>query len=214
MGRIVSGIAFTTLLTSLGLWTPETTNPEIRRVNEDESLLSYWPSEDYHSDALPECDFYNFSVIYSSELCTHFVVSRFSSTPIQAFKRATKCAALHKVECILSPEIGLAVPAAFVVPNAGNLKMILTPRVLHSTTQSKAAQQQEQEQQQQYVRVHQPSSGLLTHTRTLKFNHTIHVEYMDGRSRTVRTEHFNGSDAYCIQLLRLAFVPECWRAMD
>ena len=207
MSRLVgSGLAITTVLTSVGLWGPEAVTPDIRPVNDDDSLLAYWPSEDMSSDAPPECQFFNFSVVYTSELCTLFVTTRFSSTPHQAFDRATRCAALHETECVLSPEIGLAVPAAFIVPPTGQIRMILAPKILAPPTPTNLTVQN--------VRVHQPSSGLLRNTRTLPFNSTLFVEYMDGRSRTVQKDTLYGADAYCVQLLRLSFVDECWKALD
>jgi len=47
---------------------------------------------------------------------------------------------------------------------------------------------------------------VLRHTRTIKFNSTILVEYMDGQTRAVRKDTLSDSDAHCVQLLRLAFV--------
>jgi hypothetical protein len=205
MNRLAGGgLAITTLLTSIGLFGPEATEPEVRRVNDDDSLLSYWPSEEYNSDAPPECVFFNFSFIYTSELCSHFVTTRLSSTPYKAFQRAAKCAALHATECILGPEIGLSVPSAFLVHSTGEIRMILAPRIIPTSNKI----------EEKHVRIHHPSSRLLGNTRTLRFNSTIVVEYMDGRSRGVRKETLNGADSYCIQLLRLAFVPACWNALD
>jgi hypothetical protein len=208
MNRLAGGgLAITTVLTSIGLWGPEDIEPDVRRVNEDDSLLSYWPSEDYNAaDLAPECNYFNFSVVYTSELCTHFVTTRQSSTPSTAFDRAIKCAALHKTECVLSPEIGLAVPAAFLVPPTGDIRMVLAPRILPTPASVNVTEK--------HIRVHQPPTGLLGSTRTLRFNSTLLVEFMDGTNRAVRKEQMHGVDAYCVQLLRLAFVPACWNALD
>jgi hypothetical protein len=206
MSRVAGGLAITTILTSVGIWRQDAVEPEARSVNDDDSLLSHWPSEDISSDAQPSCNFYNFSVIYTGELCSHFVIGRSSSTPDHAFERATKCAALHQTECVLSPEIGLAVPAAFIVQSTGKMRMILAPRILPLPGSLISTMRD--------VRVHQPSTGLFTPTHTLKFNSTLVVEYLDGRSRAVKHDTLYGSDAYCVQLLRLAFVPECWHALD
>jgi hypothetical protein len=206
MNRFTGGVALSTVLASIGLWGPETIEPDVRPVNDDDSLLAHWPSEDYSSDAPPECNYFNFSVVYTSELCSHFVVARSSSTPYQAFDRATKCAAFHKSECVLSPEIGLATPAAFLVPPTGNIKMVLAPRILPTPTSTVVTEK--------HVRVHQPSTALLGVTRTVRFNSTILVEYIDGQTRVVRKDTLYGSDAYCVQLLRIAFVQDCWKALD
>lgn len=168
--------------------------------------MAYWPSEDTYSDADPECNYFNFSVVYSSTLCTHFVMSRTSSTPAQAYQRALTCAGKHKTECVLSPEIGLAVPAAFLVRSTGDIKMILAPRLLDHPDAPNVTVQ--------HVRVHQPSTRGLGYTRTLKFNTSIHTEYVDGKTRGIKREIVHGADAYCVQLLRLAFVPACWMNLD
>jgi hypothetical protein len=202
MNRLVGSGFVLTALTSFGLYGPEQSDDLIlSSVNEDESLLSHWESEEYNSLSPPGCEFYNFTKIYTSDLCTHFVTSRSSSTPSLAFERAEKCAGLFAVECILSPEIGLAVPAAFLVPPSGPTQMILAPRIVSVGSQT----------QQQHVRVHEPSSS---GTKTRMFNPVIDVEYIDGKTRALRTETFRGSDAYCVQLLRLAFVPTCWKNLD
>lgn len=206
MNRVAGGVSLCTVLASIGLWDAEKIEPDVRRVNDDDSLLSYWPSEELSSDAPPDCHYFNFSVVYSGELCSHFVTTRPSSTPRAAFDRAVKCAAVHRTECVLSPEIGLAVPAAFLVPPTGEIKMVLAPRILPTPTSVSVTKK--------YVRVHQPSTVLLGTTRTLNFNSTLLVEYMEGNTRAVRQEQMYGSDAYCVQLLRLAFVPDCWRAID
>jgi hypothetical protein len=202
MNRLAGGVALsTTLLTSIGLLGQnDNFEPEVRRVNEDDALLAYWPSEDFNSDEPPECNFFNFSFVYTSELCTHFVLTRASSTPRTAFERATKCAGLHQTECILSPEIGLSIPAAFLVPATGKIRMIVAPRLLPL-----------QNAQTKHIRVHHP---LETTTRTLQLNSTVMVEFMDGHTRAVRQELIEGIEAYCVQLLRLAFVQTCWHNLD
>jgi len=198
----------TTLLTSFGVWKPEEIDPEIRHVNDDYSLLSHWPSEDLASDSDPECTFFNFSIVYKSDLCTHFVIARSSSTPYQAFDRAIRCAAYHKTECVLSPEVGLAIPAAFIVPPTGDTAMFVAPRLMSLPLDKTSTTK--------HVRVRTPSSygGARKSTRTVIFNSSVHIEYMDGRTRVIRQETLRNEEAYCIQLLRIAFSDECWHSLD
>ena len=82
------------------------------------------------ADAAPECEFWNFSVQYDSNLCNHFTLGRSSSMPQRAVHRALQCAAAHGAECVLSPEVGLAVPAAFVFDERGQVQTVLGPRLL------------------------------------------------------------------------------------
>lgn len=53
-----------TLLTGGSVWYTQDTLPVVK-INDDDSLLAHWPSEDYGaSDTTPECRFWNFSVVY------------------------------------------------------------------------------------------------------------------------------------------------------
>lgn len=180
-------------------WDPEI---EIRKVNPDDALLSHWESEEFDVDGPPECEFWNASVQFTSELCTHFAVSRPSSSPERARQRALRCAAHFSTECILSPEIGLAVPAAFV-HDATGMKQIVAPRILKGYS--------ENGESGQYVRITNPKDGS---TQTRRFNTSVSVEYLDGTSRRVVTETLRGPDAFCIQALRIAFSDACWRWID
>eukprot|EP00966_Prymnesium_polylepis_P055147 1275052-Prymnesium_polylepis.1 len=80
--------------------------------------MAYWPSEDYNSNAPPECNYFNFSVVYTSELCSHFVMARSSSTPYtkrltgqqnaQHFTKANVC--FHR-RYMWMPDLGLSLRA-------------------------------------------------------------------------------------------------------
>lgn len=198
VGRGVVGAAFTVALTSLGLIKTDAPEPEVRWVNKNDELMSYWPSEET-GDGNPDCLFLNSSVIYRSDLCSHFVLSRPSSSPALAFERARRCAAHFETECVLSPEVGLAIPAAFVA-NGTDLHMLIGPRLFLL------------ESEQKMIRVKQPDASLST--RTVLMNVSLDVEYLDGSSRTLRRKVLQPPSSYCVQLLRLAFVSNCWDALD
>lgn len=181
------------------------------KVNDDESLLSYWPSEDYNSPhgTTPECRFWNFSVQYDAELCSHFTISRTSSTPSRAHDRAMACAASYGTECILSPEVGLALPATFLHESDDRgmrMVMLLGPRLLPL--------EDPQHQQEQHVRVSPPSGDGIVGTKTFVFRTRIRVEYLDGATRRMVTRELHNTDAYCVQLLRAAFEARCWENLD
>lgn len=114
------------------------------------------------------------------------------------------CAAAFGAECVLSPEIGLAIPAAFLHTNDARMTMLLGPRLLPL----------EGEPEKKHVRVAPPNGDGLTDTKTFVFNSTIRVEYLDGASRSMQTKELKGPEAYCVQLLRLAFEPACWEKLD
>lgn len=174
------------------------------KVNEDDSLLAYWPSEAYGApaDAKPECEFYDFKRQFEATLCNHYTIGRSSSLPARAGERALRCAAAHGTECILSAEIGLAIPAAFLYSESGRMVTVLGPKLLQLDSD------------QRHVRVAPPDGDGLTDTKTLLLNHSIRVEYLDAASRTMATAEFTGQRAYCVQLLRVAFEQRCWDQLD
>ena len=62
------------------------------------------------------------------------------------------------------------------------------------------------------MRVSPPDSDGITQTRTLVLNQTVRVEYLDGQSQVARQRVSSRQDeAFCVQLLRLAFEPACWK---
>ena len=173
-------------------------------VNEPTSFMSAWPSEAVAGSALPpECTFWNQSVVFSSEMCSLFVVNRAAAAYASASARAMRCAAAFGVECVLSPEIGLAMPAAFLYDYAtSTMRMLIAPKLVPS------------ESNQTHVRVSPPDSDGITQTRTLVLNETVRVEYLDGQSKALGTGVLRQEEAFCVQLLRQAFEPDCWKALD
>ena len=177
------------------------------KINDDDSLLAHWPSEDFGAprDAAPECRWWSMKVNYDAGLCSHFTISRLSGAPARALTRAGACAAAHRVECVLSPEVGLGVPAAFVNDHReGALQMVLAPRLLPGAAAAPL----------QHVRARPPDGDGLTDTRTFLFNRTVRAEFFDGVSKTMHTREFRDEAAFCVQLLRASFASECWERLD
>ena len=186
-----------------GLWLIDESRPVVH-VNEQNSLMSAWPSEAIGSSSLPpECAFWNQSVIFSDDMCSLFVVNRAAAAYQSAHTRAMRCMAAYPTECILSPEIGLAMPAAFLYDYAtSTMRMLIAPKLVPS------------ESNQTHVRVSPPDSDGITQTRTLVLNETVRVEYLDGQSKALGTGVLRQEEAFCVQLLRQAFEPACWKALD
>ena len=182
------------------------TPPPTVFVNPENDLLAAWPSEVSGSDLPPECNFYNFSIRFDSSLCSHFTIARSAAVPAQAMRRALRCAGAFGAECLLSPEVGLAIPAVFVFDHSSQrMRMLIAPKPLISdanTTEFK------------HVRIAAPDADGMLGTRTEQFNATIDVEYLDGESRALKRETLADDDAFCVQLLRLAFEPTCWTKLD
>ena len=200
MSTKVAGLV--TLLSG-GLWLVDDQRPVVP-VNEPTSFMSAWPSEAVAGSSLPpECAFWDQSVVFSDEMCSLFVVNRAAAAYPSASARAMRCAASFGVECVLSPEIGLAMPAAFLYDyTTSSMRMLVAPRLLPS------------ESAQAHVRVSPPDSDGITQTRTLVLNETVRVEYLDGQSKALGTGVLQRDEAFCVQLLRQAFEPTCWNALD
>ena len=186
-----------------GFWIADPPNPVVY-VNEDNHLMAAWPSEAMSGSSLPpECAFWNQSVVFSSELCSLFVVNRAAAAYQTASNRALRCAASYGVECVLSPEIGLAMPAAFLYDYASSsMRMLIAPKLLPL------------ESEPVHVRVSPPDSDGVTRTRTIVLNNTLSVEYLDGQTKQIHSQTLSMDEAFCVQLLRRAFEPSCWQALD
>tara|TARA_B110000046_G_scaffold69376_1_gene77420 strand:+ start:1603 stop:2181 length:579 start_codon:yes stop_codon:yes gene_type:complete len=190
--------ALTTTLSYLGLNLPEDL-PFVSQVNMDDELMEDWDM-DTNADAAPECRFVDGTKVFESKLCSHFVLSRSVSTPARAFSRALACASLFKTGCVLSPEVGLAVPAAFIL-RPDEVLMVVAPLLIPTRSNQTVV-----------VRVHEPSRKFAS--RTVRFNTSVKVSYMNGQTRRQDTSEFFGSEAHCISLLRASFSPACWKALD
>ena len=199
MGATSGAIATTLLFAGRSLWN-EQQLPEVR-VSDDGSLISRDFFED-ENGTLP-CAFYNASFTYSHGLCSHFSVARTSaSVQSEALERALACAARHETDCILSPEVGLSVPAAFVYDQEAGLRMLIAPRLLPPANESLT----------KLVAFRHPTTE--QSFAQLSLNASVTVEALEGGTRQMRTETLDGSAAYCVQLLRMAFSPSCWREID
>ncbi len=186
-----------------GLWLMDDPKPVVH-VNENNNFMSTWASESLAGSSLPpECAFWNQSVVFSDDMCSLFVVNRAAAAYHAASTRAMRCTAAYGVECLLSPEIGLAMPAAFLYDHAtASMRMLIAPKLLPL------------ESEQVHVRVSPPDSDGITQTRTLLFNETVAVEYLDGQTKSLHSGTLAKEEAFCVQMLRRAFEPACWKALD
>lgn len=183
----------------------------------DGSVFVEWAGDDsaMWDDADPQdptCSWWNGTVVYSSNVCSHFSLSRLAaSTASRAVERAVRCAALHETECVLAPEIGMSLPAAFLYDVENGMRMVVAPRIVPPPTPPDTLDAADATDVRT-IRVQDPSetsTGFL-----MKMNHSITVEFLPGGSRIPVSERFTAAEAYCIQLLRSAFVEDCWEALD
>ena len=198
MRRGVSVAMATTALSYLGFKLPEDV-PVLSQINLDDELMEDW-NMDLDANASPECRFVDGSKVFESKLCSHFVLSRSVSTPEKSFTRALACASKFKTNCILSPEIGLAVPAAFIVRSHETL-MVVAPMLMQTQSNETVS-----------VRIHEPSRKFKS--RTVRFNSSVKVSFLNGHTRRQEIVEFVQSEAHCISLLRASFSPACWKALD
>lgn len=197
VGR-AAGLFTSMLLASHSGWNGR--EPPLKPISEDGSYLRPWPEED---SEVPPCDFWNASVRYSHGLCAHFAIARMSSA-VQAssVNRALQCATAHSTDCVLAPEIGLSVPAAFVYDQERGLKMLVAPKL-------EAAQSSEKRK----VALHAPDSGSNLGV-DVQFETAIKVHYLEGVTRMIKDEVLYNESSYCVQMLRMAFADDCWEAID
>jgi hypothetical protein len=155
----------------------------------------------------PNCTFWDAKVQFSSPLCSHFSLSRLAANHAsRATERAVACAAMYDTDCLLSPEIGLSIPAAFLYdPTSNGMRMVIAPRVVTTVSQ---------QDDERVIRVLDPSSASSISGRTMRFNNSVTAEFLSGGSRVPVTETFHGADAFCVQLLRSVFNEDCWVQLD
>lgn len=179
-------------------------------VNVDRSILASWVTEELETyESVPldsECTFFNFSRRYESEFCDAFTISRMQSGTMRvASERALRCAAKASTECVLSPEVGLAIPVAFLAApeTPSGVRAFVAPRVLPLPPGMNATQR--------HVRVSIPSDTF--YTRTLVMDDMLKIEFMT-HDKSVETRVITGDDAFCVNLLRIAFESACWTRLD
>lgn len=176
------------MLGQLGLSEPT----PVRVASPDQIFAA--PAEDF------SCTYFDGTEVYDESLCNHFSISRlYRQNHAEAVRRASVCAAEAEVECILSTEIGLGFPAAFVFED-GAMRAIVAPQLLPHESENATLQT--------YDPYTQRYGG------TYIFDREIKAEFLQNDERHPTTELLNGTAAYCVSLLRLAFTPECWAALE
>ena len=158
-----------------------------------------------------ECEWWTGDHFYDYGRCSSFLVNRLAPPVVAlATERAAACAAQAATDCVLSGEIGFAVPAAFIYDVKEGMRMILAPHPVESKPAPDAAPAGVAS-----IRLQQPEKSRVSLSGTaFQWNRTIRVEHIPPGRQTLRTETFHGADAYCIQSLRAAVLPECWQALD
>jgi hypothetical protein len=180
----------------------------------DSGVLIPWDSEAFGSDASEplsdECSFFNFTTSYNSEFCEPFAVTRIqSSVTNAALSRATRCAAKHTLECVLSSEVGFSVPAAFVADHTGphGMREFMAPKIIGQWT----GELQSNHTTESFVRIYIPGDSFSS--RTVRLNDTLLVEYMT-KDRRMKQETIGPPGSFCVSLLRVAFSNACWETLD
>jgi hypothetical protein len=222
IGMGVGGGSVVTLLAASG-WLGSSPPPRqpVVPATKDGAVFQHWAMDDNSlwsegSVIEPNCSWWNGSVVYTSDLCSHFSLSRMATnSAVRAIDRANRCAAFYETECVISPEIGVSIPAAFVYDKTEGttMRMLIAPRIIPSANAGGDTVGDGWENMDvRAIRVQDPEEK--TNGRVAEFNHTIKVEYLPGGSRAPVSETLTGSDAYCVQLLRAAFVEDCWKQLD
>jgi hypothetical protein len=211
------GILFTTLMGSgiINDFTGKSdTHMELKESVFESGVLSQWSSEalgvEGNEPFDDECQFFNFTTAFTSEFCEPFAITRIqTSVTNAAISRSVRCAAKFDLECVLSSEIGFAVPAAFVADPKSEFGMreLIAPKVVDQWTGGSKTEHSDE----RFVRINVPSDTF--NTRTVRMNDTLTVEYMTKNRRMVQ-ETLKFSDSFCVNLLRVAFSNACWSTLD
>ena len=213
MGVITTGgfasVITATFFSASGWFKTDPNSPEFYshlEITPNGGLFSDW-AIDENGNEVNECRFWNASHFYAPRTCDTFGISRISmSSGTRAIDRAIKCAASFDTQCILSGEIGFSAPAAFLYDSQHGFRMVLAPRFVdtneYATTTSET----------KLVRLQDPTGH--GQNTLMRFNASVVVEYIQPGSRAVVTEEMTGSDAYCIQTLRVSVSPACWIELD
>ena len=184
------------------------------QVNQNSQLLSEWLSETSlelgNNEPLnEECNFFNFSSLKSSLYCDAFTLARVQSRTLEiAHERAVKCSAKFDTDCILSHEIGLAVPGAFIMKRGGEIGLhaVIAPRKISTNNDG------EPDGTLRTVRVVNPVDSFFSTTRA-HFHDRLEVEFMSPL-RSIEKRTFTGSDAFCVELLFSSYENDCWAKLD
>jgi hypothetical protein len=176
--------------------------PVIKVSTSDSFLTPDWNVDEI--DDKPQCTFYNATFQYTGALCSHFAMARMSrATQVEALNRALSCAAYYQTDCVLSPEIGLSVPAAFVYDQENGLTMAIAPKIISF---------QEGYGSSRKIALNDPNTGNTIGQVDMKAE--VEAEFLEGVTRVMHRRVFNGSAAYCVQLLRAAIDEPCWDEID
>ena len=166
-------------------------------VNVGSELLAHWNEDEIG------CEFYDMTVKFGDDLCSHFTISRSATVHAKAKQRALTCSGEYASPCVLSTEVGFAIPALFWFGTDGSGDLsVVAPRMLPMASE------------QDHVRLSAPDGSGVFNTKTVVFNQSVDVEYWNGDRQTLEHAVFTGEKAYCVQLLRMAFSQECWAKLD
>tara|TARA_B100001109_G_scaffold224083_1_gene196825 strand:- start:4471 stop:5082 length:612 start_codon:yes stop_codon:yes gene_type:complete len=194
-----AGLATSILIAAKSAWRGEEP-PKVRLETNPSFLTPDW------DPAQPKCEFYNASYVYEKGLCSHFSIARMGpSVQQEALSRALDCATAHETDCLLSPEVGLTVPAAFVYDNEMGLKMLIAPKFLPLPAGI--------DPEPKLIDVQMPVDGRRTGMQ-VAFNSSVLAEFLEGGSREIKQSLLTGTAAHCAQLLRVAFAEDCWNLID
>lgn len=154
-----------------------------------------------------DCAAFN-GTLYDPVGCSQISVGRLGGAAVRrAEERAVACGAAMGTDCVLGPEVGLMIPAAFVYEHGEGMRALLAPRLLEPRPGHSSVRR---------VRLLNPRTEKGLEGPAVRFNSSVNVEYMLvlGSGTRLETATLNDSAAYCVQLLRHSFPPECWVALD
>jgi hypothetical protein len=122
----------------------------------------------------------------------------------EALSRASDCASWYQTECLISPEVGLSVPAAFVYDHLSGMKMITAPKAVNSVTDKALVPSSNATVA---VAVHNPNTSKVSY---MSMKQKLQVEYVDIQVKDIVIETLSTTASYCVQLLWRSYNESCW----
>lgn len=204
-----------------GSYTFTSTTPTVGVADEGSDAQRQQDGDD--ADTRRECTPFDGRMQYTNGVCSHFALSRVLTVDTHdlALQRALRCGRVwSESQCILSGEIGLSIPAAFLYSPTKGMRMVAAPRLVSSPPSAPTRGKDDDDDARGagddlYVRVnYRQTANRSAGSYVVRMRRSIDIEFTLGASRRVANERLSGSDAYCVQLLRMAFSDDCWNALD
>ena len=196
-----------TLLHSWGIFENISTDVDLSDLptitaSESGTFLTPWTGRDYTNGSA--CLPYNGTVRYKDGICSETMPRIKDSIFEDAMLRSNTCSRMWKSSCILSVEIGLALPAVFLHTPQKGFHMVLYPEDTEQTVNNTIIKKIYIKDPVTNTRIHSPNNYFFAPNKRL-------VRYIDVNTKDYEEELLEEENSFCISLLYRSFDDECWK---